>query len=848
MAAGEPAVARRGAPFVGRQRELARLLQSFDDARLERRCYLFTLLGSAGVGKSRLVAEFVNSVGAQADVVRGRCLPYGEGITYWPIGEIVRSSAGITESDDAADAREKLVEIVGAQADSAQIADLVASAVGLASQPAPREELFWGIRRWLEARAGERGLVIIVEDIHWAEETLLDLLEHIADWTRDASILLLCTARPELLETRPTWAGGKVNATTLQLEPLTPDTAQELVETLLDGQQLPPTVLRRILDTAEGNPLFAEEIVRMLIDEGVAGQGQEGEERSGDRSLDTVRIPSSVQAVIAARLDRLPPLERSVAARAAVAGRVFERGAVLAMMPEEEREDLPLHLLALVRKELVHPDRPELTVDEAFKFRHLLIRDTAYEALPKQQRAELHQRFAEWVEQVAGDRATEYTEIVGYHYEQAQRYRRELGMDDAQTTDLAARAAELLAAAGRRAYLHRDNDAAVKLLLRVVSLLPPGAERRRQMPPLVVAAHDGRDFDQARRTAAQLEAEASEAGDESAIWKARILDQHARGWSDPTFSVAAAREVANTAIPILERELDSEGLAIAYFLSGDTHLAAAEWASSMLAYERGISHAVAAGDAALEDHLRGFLVGAALWGPTPVPDALRIANRELAQTKARQSTAHILAMRAGIEALAGSAESATADMLESYRIRREYVPEDRIAIFTHGVVEQVVGDLDAAAAAYERTDRALRADGETGARSTIVGLWATVMFDLGRTQTEVVALAEQCRDLASADDATSQTVWRQAMALAAGRSRNFDEARRLINEASAIAEKTDFLWLRAAVERDVGRIEQWRGDLDAARQHYSMALALFEQKGDVPDAERTRQALAAITL
>lgn len=187
-------------------------------------------------------------------------------------------------------------------------------------------------------------------------------------------------------------------------------------------------------------------------------------------------------------------------------------------------------------------------------------------------------------------------------------------------------------------------------------------------------------------------------------------------------------------------------------------------------------------------------------------------------------------------------------MLESYRIRSEYVPEDRIAIFTHGVVEQVVGDLDAAAAAYERTDRALRADGETGARSTIVGLWATVMFDLGRTQTEVVALAEQCRDLASADDATSQTVWRQAMALAAGRSGNFDEAKRLINEASAIAEKTDFLWLRAAVERDVGRIEQWRGDLDAARQHYSMALALFEQKGDVPDAERTRQALAAITL
>ncbi len=406
-------------------------------------------------------------------VLRGRCLSYGEGITYWPIGEIVREAAGIADSDDAAAARQRITESLGSASDAERIVELVSAAMGLADSTAPRDELSWGIRRYLEELARPRGLVCVIEDVHWAEPALLDLIEQMADWTRDSAILLISTARPELLEARPTWGGGKVNSTTLLLEPLPADATETLVSTLVENRAVPPAILRRILDAAEGNPLFAEEIIRMLSEDGVFERLDEGRSAGGD--MDEVAIPTSVQAVIAARLDRLPPAERNVAEHAAVAGRVFERGAVMALVAEDERPDVARHLLSLMRKELVHPDRAELTADDAFRFRHLLIRDTAYEALPKEQRAELHERFAQWVEGVAGDRIVEYTEIVAYHYDQAQRYRRELGVDDSHSAHLAELAADGLASAGQRAYNRGDMVAAVKLLSRAIDLMSPGA-------------------------------------------------------------------------------------------------------------------------------------------------------------------------------------------------------------------------------------------------------------------------------------------------------------------------------------------------------------------------------------
>ena len=675
---------------------------------------------------------------------------------------------------------------------------------------------------------------------------LLDLLEHIADWTREASILLLCTARPELLETRPTWSGGKVNATTLLLEPLTSEVTQQLVETLVDRESIPPDVLRRILETAEGNPLFAEEIVRMLVDDGVLGALGQHARGASLVSAGAVPIPTSVQAVIAARLDRLPAAERSVAERASVAGRIFERGAVLAMMPEEERQGVPQHLLALVRKELVHPDRPELTGDDAFRFRHLLIRDTAYEALPKERRADLHERFAGWVEQVTGERATEYGEIVGYHYEQAQRYRRELGLDDTRTAALSDRAGALLAAAGRRAYLRGDADGAINLLERATALLRGAGDRIRALTLLAFAARGAAQFTEARRFAADLIREAEAAGDEVAIRKGHILDQLARGWSDPSYSVQLAVGEVDADIPLFEKAVDEEGLALAYQLYGETYLAQAKWGRAMAAYQLGMTHAHAAGDWPHKENLRVNVVAAALWGPTPANEVIDLVARELAEIQSQNSSARVQQLGALAHAMAGSANDARQLMADSRRVMAEFVGADRVAIFTAGFVEYVLGDLDAAGAAYEQTASALAKQDETGARSTILALHALADYDLGADPEAVIARAEEGRSLGSPDDAVTQTLWRVARALAESKRGNVDEARRLIAEAAAVSDETDFLYLRGVVARDTGRIAESAGEIVEARGHYQAALELFEQKGDVMDAARTRERIGSL--
>ncbi|MGI8845752.1 MAG: AAA family ATPase [Thermoleophilaceae bacterium] len=316
VTAGAEALTRRlDAPLVGRERELAALRNAFERATSERACQLFTLLGTAGVGKSRLVAEFTASVSSEATVLRGRCLPYGEGITYWPLGEVVRGAAGITDTGDTVDeARAKLGALLEGEREGEIIAARVASAIGLSSESTPQEELFWAVRRLLEALARQHPLVVVWDDIHWAESTFLELIEHIADWSRNAPLLLLCPARPELLDIRPAWGGGKLNATTILLEPLPPEAASRLMDHLPGGSVLDAVTRARITEAAEGNPLFVEEMLAMLIDDGYLRHGGTGWVAA--RDLATIRVPPSISALLAARLDRLAPEERAVAERA----------------------------------------------------------------------------------------------------------------------------------------------------------------------------------------------------------------------------------------------------------------------------------------------------------------------------------------------------------------------------------------------------------------------------------------------------------------------------------------------------------------------------------------------------
>ncbi len=350
-----PGVARRAeAPMVGRERELDRLHDAFSQALRDRSCQLFTLLGAAGVGKSRLAQEFLDAL-EDATVLHSRCLSYGEGITYWPVVGVLKQLLG----DEP---RERLVEL----GTDEHAAETILGVLGEAEAVGSTDEIAWAVRKLLEAAAAERPLVVVVDDVHWGEPALLDLIEHIADLSRDAAILLLCMARPEFLDRRPAWAGGKLNATTVLLEPLAAPETDRLIDNLLAGAGMDKELRARIDAAAEGNPLFLEEMVALL----------------GESPAGKVVVPPTIQALLAARLDQLEAAERGVLECGSVEGRVFHLGAVHALAPNEQQ--LPSRMAALVRKELVRPDRALIAGQDAFRFRHLLIRDAAYDALRRQ--------------------------------------------------------------------------------------------------------------------------------------------------------------------------------------------------------------------------------------------------------------------------------------------------------------------------------------------------------------------------------------------------------------------------------------------------------------------------------
>jgi len=438
--------------MIGRERERQRLRADFADAAAFRTSRLFTLIGPAGVGKSRLVADFLEHVGDRATIARGRALSYGEGITYWPLIEIL-AQLGI----DAGEA------IRSSEADT-QLAT----------------------RALLERMAEERPLVLVLDDLQWAEPPLLDLIEHLADWSREAPIFLLCIARPELLDVRPGWGGGKLNASSILLEPLGSTEAIALADELLQDIKLPPEIRDRILEIAEGNPLFLEEMAALA--------------REGPQ---VVTVPATIHAVLQARLDTLTDAERAVIERGSVEGKVFHRGSVTALAPMADRERVPGDLLALMRKELVRPDRSQLRGDDAFRFRHLLIRDTAYESLPKSVRADLHERFAIWLDGQVG--LAERDEIVGYHLERAANYLRELDPTSIRAVTLAEQAAARLGTAGSAAYERGDLHATRNLLGRAIAVLPEGPQRRRLLPDMIEALDAAGEGDAAFEFIGELE-------------------------------------------------------------------------------------------------------------------------------------------------------------------------------------------------------------------------------------------------------------------------------------------------------------------------------------------------------
>jgi class 3 adenylate cyclase/tetratricopeptide (TPR) repeat protein len=543
-------------PMVGRERELEMLQRALDRVITERTSQLFTLLGPAGVGKSRLVGEFVSGHANSATVLRGRCLSYGEGITYFPLAEVVQEAAGVERTDDVATGLAKLSTVADGVEDRDRIVALVAGLLSWA-EPVTAEEAYWGVRKLFEHLASQRPLVVVFDDIHWAEPAFLDLIEYLSDWTRDAPLLLVCVARPELLELRTGWAGGKLNATTVLLEPLPTAEVSRLVDNLLGRADISSADLAQILDTAEGNPLFVEEMLGMLIDDGLL-RFDDGRWRAVE-NLANVTVPPTIQLLLAARLDRLDAEERAVIERGAVEGKLFHVGAVTTLAGEALRPQVRPRLLALARKELIRPGRAEFSGEDAFRFRHLLIRDAAYQAMPKEQRAELHERFAAWLEHAAGERLAEYEEILAYHLEQAYRYRAELGPPDEATIELGRTAATRLIVSADRARERGDLSSAQSLLT-AATQVSYGSLRSRALFELASTHFQTNHFPESVEAAQQAIEAAKAAGERAVAARARLVLTEALGQIDPSHTFAQTREDAAAALETLQRAGDDAGI------------------------------------------------------------------------------------------------------------------------------------------------------------------------------------------------------------------------------------------------------------------------------------------------
>jgi class 3 adenylate cyclase/tetratricopeptide (TPR) repeat protein len=455
-------------PLVGRETDLLLLRGTFDKSRRERSAQLLTVVGEPGVGKSRLVAELFAYVDDLRELVtwrQGRCLPYGDGITFWALAEIVKAHAGIYESDSPEEAERKLGLVLPEGEDTPWLRARLLPLVGIDSGAAPsREESFTAWRRFLEHVAEKGPCVIVVEDLHWADEALLAFLEHVVDWAQGVPLVVVCTARPELYERHATWAAGLANATAIRLSPLSNDETARLISGLLDRSVLPAETQKLILDRAGGNPLYAEEFVRMLRD-------RELLDSQGTLRTDAqVPFPDSIHALIAARLDTLPAERKSLLQDAAVVGKVFWASAVSAMGGVDPIEvELALHELS--RKELVRPVRQSsMQGEQELGFWHILVRDVAYAQIPRAQRAAKHIRVASWLEAKAGERVEDLAEVLAYHTGEALELATATG-DTTLADEVMPRARRYALLAGERA-LGLDAAKALQLLERALALTP----------------------------------------------------------------------------------------------------------------------------------------------------------------------------------------------------------------------------------------------------------------------------------------------------------------------------------------------------------------------------------------
>ncbi len=780
---------RHDAQFVGRKRELAQLRDAWDRVTADQCCELVTVVGEAGVGKSRLVAEALATI--EATIVRGRCLPYGDGITYWPVVEVLKQ-LGVRPPEETA-------------------AAAIRSLLGESDVTTSAEEIAWAFRKTVEHAGTAGGLVVVFDDIQWGERTFHDLVEHVALLSTGVPILLLCMARPELTEQRSDWP------VTLRLAPLDAADVERLIPVRVAGE-----LRRRIMHAAGGNPLFVTEMLAMAVE----GGG------------DVVAVPPTLHALLAARLDQLDAAERTVLEHAAVEGEIFHRGAVQALASH----DTPVtpRLAALVRKQLIRPDRPQLAGEDGFRFRHLLIRDTAYEALPKSARAHLHQRLASWLEQ-HGTALVELDELLGYHLEQAHRYRSELGVPD--DPELTAAARQRLTAGGQRAARRQDYEAAASLFERASALVPPSEV------DLVLESELGEVLDwlgrvdEALRRADALTERASASGDRHGELCGSIQAAVWRLYLKPEAGPESLAALVDRALPVLEADGEDIGLYVGYVALAEVASSRRHFDAALEAYERAFAHAKRAG------HHPSSMVAVRTWcrfaGTTPVSELVRWLDENEPRAGRDQ---FFRAYRAWSFAKLGRFDEARAILVEA---RAEQADRGgglllaNLTAFESTSVELLAGDP---AAAAEFAAEGCRLHEELGQLHFLAGsaaLLAQVLYVLGRIE-EADAWVGRAAELSAGNDPGPQLRWRQVRAKVLAHHGRHAEAQELAREVVSDCDDSDELDSQGDAYADLAQVLLLGGRNDDALVALEQALERYERKGNLVMAQRTRGRLAEV--
>ncbi|HEX5826721.1 MAG TPA: adenylate/guanylate cyclase domain-containing protein, partial [Candidatus Limnocylindrales bacterium] len=726
------------APLVGRDAQLEQLRGSLREVASRGGARLATVLGEAGVGKSYLVDTFQNEVRSATTVLRGRCLPYGDGITFWPLVEVVRAAAGIVDGDSPETALERIGGTLEGVASAIEIRDRLASVAGLSSARFPVTEIFWGARKFLEALSARKPVVVCIEDVHNAEETFLDLLEHLLDTTAPQSaVFLVASGRLSLMEKRASWS-GRQGVTLVPLPALEGADTERLVEVLLDGP-VDPIVTSRVVASSEGNPLFVSQLVSMLVDKGLVHKHEDRWTASGD--LATAAVPPTIQALLAARLDDLSREERAIMEPAAVIGLAFPQPAIEELVPEGLRPGVAAHLRALSRKQFLDRDVNTTSDDEIYRFRNLMIKDAVYGSLLKRARATMHERFVAWAERVNAEsgRGEEFEEIHGYHLEQAYRYRTELGPIDAEGRSIAARAALKLGNAGRRAFARGDLPAAGSLMRRAIAVLQPDSTERVTLEiELGEVLREAGDFEDATTVFDRAIAAAETMGDDRLRARARLGRLGVALYAEEMEGGALARAVeeATASIQLFDAAGDHAGLANAYRIIGSIHATSGQYELAAEAAQRTVEHATAAGDRRLASRSAAGYATIARAGTIPAAEVVERCGPLLEQVQGdRKAEAVILAVIAVAEAMGARFDRARDLHLRARTILDE-LGRSVISASTSiegSRIEMLAGD-------YARAEELLQADsneleeiGERYFRSTVVGFLAHAQEAQGKT-------------------------------------------------------------------------------------------------------------------